>query len=67
MVRNSVRIYNEIRRLNKNSLFLSGKANSPPKFALDGAGEIVVKVREGQESVGKKLFHIDLQDNSQSS
>ncbi|XP_035210796.1 cadherin-23-like isoform X2 [Stegodyphus dumicola] len=41
---------------------LSVKANSPPKFALDGASEIVVKVREGPDSVGKLLYRLRGED-----
>lgn len=40
----------------------SATANSPPKFALDGVGEIVVKVREGPESVGKLLYRLRGED-----
>ncbi|XP_042895459.1 cadherin-23 isoform X2 [Parasteatoda tepidariorum] len=41
---------------------LSVKANSPPKFALDGASEIVVKVREGPDSIGKLLYRLRGED-----
>ncbi|XP_054716346.1 cadherin-23-like [Uloborus diversus] len=40
----------------------SVKANSPPRFALDGASEIVVKVREGPDSIGKLLYRLRGED-----
>ncbi|GFU24006.1 hypothetical protein TNCV_3332191 [Trichonephila clavipes] len=40
----------------------SVQANSPPKFALDGASEIVVKVREGPDSIGKLLYRLRGED-----
>ncbi|KAG8193980.1 hypothetical protein JTE90_013674 [Oedothorax gibbosus] len=37
-------------------------ANSPPKFALNGASEIVVKVREGPDSIGSLLYKLRGED-----